>query len=404
MSEAAYTLFGIETPEQVRARIGKAREEKLLGEMQMMGYKNPAQRMAHMAGANLGSGILGLMGAPENPELTRAKQMQSIIGSIDSGDFATDPAKAYRAMSAKLASMNQYDLATKALSTALEIENTRSQIDARKPTAKDPKGGQSLQIQEPGSLEPVAGFFNPNDNKHYVYNNDGTVRQAHPKSKVFGKSTIQGTKKDFGMGQNAIEKRIQEMDDMHVKTVNTVQAVQDLKGYVASPDFVGGITGQGLQLINSLRQQVSQFISREPLMTSDGKYNPKVIGKLNAENADTLERAAINADVREAAIIDLAYIYAKQRDPDGRLSDADVNFARKTLDGSADRRSVIMSLEGVQKRAVRNYNNRARLYNKREKDSRYELIDLNKLAGESGSESDKNADAIADKLLKESGL
>ena len=132
---------------------------------------------------------------------------------------------------------------------------------------------------------------------------------------------------------------------------NNVREIGNLMDTVASKDFVGGLTGDAIQSLNSARQQVTQLFGGENYLTEDGKINPSAF----AEDS-TMRAKAIKGEVAESQTLELAFIIAKSLNPDGKISDADVRQAGQILGDSADPKSRYALLSKVQKRIVDRYN------------------------------------------------
>jgi hypothetical protein len=83
-NERASTLFGFETPEQVRQRIGKTEQAEAAG-MFSGGLNEQIFRAAMGGGQMMGRGIAEAAGY-EAPEVSQAKLRQSLISSVDLTD------------------------------------------------------------------------------------------------------------------------------------------------------------------------------------------------------------------------------------------------------------------------------------------------------------------------------
>ena len=79
MANGAFTLQGFESPEEVQARIGKAREGAFRpqGDINQMIYQTAAQGAAGMGGA-----LAGALGY-EDPQVKKARARQGFLAGVD---------------------------------------------------------------------------------------------------------------------------------------------------------------------------------------------------------------------------------------------------------------------------------------------------------------------------------
>jgi len=166
---------------------------------------------------------------------------------------------------------------------------------------------------------------------------------------------------DVGLTGGQEGKAILGIAEERIVAENFDDSLGQIQDFVRSENYVGGITGTGLQLINSAAQQFAQMTGTETLFTGTELNIEHIDEELSDENVGFLRRAAISGDVREAAKARLAYILAKQLDPNGRISNADVENAENILSGSADRQSTLLTLQNLRDTSEREFNTRARI-------------------------------------------
>lgn len=151
-------------------------------------------------------------------------------------------------------------------------------------------------------------------------------------------------------------KAILEDTDLRISVEQNITNIDDLKGLIARPEFVGGLTGDGLRVANSAIQQMRQLAGiASPI--KDGKFDESAAGKdLSPENLSKFRQAAITGDEQKSAVSELSFIIAKSLNPDGKISDADVRQAEVILGGGADVVSRKNALDKLSNRLIRNYN------------------------------------------------
>ena len=138
MATVAESLFGV-TPEGLMA----AREQRLQEQAMQFGRMSPieaARAGFYEAGARLGAGIGGLLGA-EDPELMRVRQRQQLLQGINPADPASLRAAAQQAMQ-----MGDAQAAQMLTSRALETEASLATIGQRR--AQETKTMMALQREE----------------------------------------------------------------------------------------------------------------------------------------------------------------------------------------------------------------------------------------------------------------
>ncbi len=127
-----------------------------------------------------------------------------------------------------------------------------------------------------------------------------------------------------------------------------------------SDDAIGGVTGQGISAINSFVQQVKAVtgaVDRAPIFNEGGKANREVVDVegLSRENASWLRKAAQETDRVSSAALELAFLHARYLNAGGKISDADVNYARSIVEGGGDRTSRKNKLMDLAFRAQKEY-------------------------------------------------
>lgn len=178
---------------------------------------------------------------------------------------------------------------------------------------------------------------------------------------------------------------------------NNVREIGNLMDTVASPDYVGGVTGDMIQVLNSARQQVSQVFGGEKYLKEGGKLNPEAFSEKG-----TFRAKAIAGELAESEKLELAFILAKSLNPDGKISDADVRQAGMILGDSADPKVRKALLAKVQKRIVDKYNSDGMVLKRRGAIKDFSPIKLKDLTGALPVEGD--SDSPSSRILKKSGL
>ena len=179
---------------------------------------------------------------------------------------------------------------------------------------------------------------------------------------------------------------------------NNVREIGNLMDTVSSPDYVGGVTGDMIQGLNSARQQVSQVFGGEDYLADDGSLNPEAF-----KEGSTFRAKAIQGELAESEKLELAFILAKSLNPDGKISDADVRQAGMILGESADPKVRKRLLEKVQRRIVDKYNSDGMVLKRRGAIPNFTPIKLKNLQGALPSKIE-DEDSPSSRILKRSGL
>ena len=124
----------------------------------------------------------------------------------------------------------------------------------------------------------------------------------------------------------------------------------------ASRDYTGGVSGTFIQLINSGQMQFDQILGRrDPLSDAKGNIDSKQLGNLSKDNIGWVRKAAIEGKRVDSAILELAFTHAKILNNSGKISDADIKYARDIIEGGADKATKIDSLNNLLERGYSNY-------------------------------------------------
>ena len=179
---------------------------------------------------------------------------------------------------------------------------------------------------------------------------------------------------------------------------NNVREMGQLVETMSSPDFLGGLTGDAVQGLNSARQQVTQLFGGEEYLTADGTVNPEAF----AENS-SFRKKAIQGSLAESQQLELAFILAKSLNPDGKISDADVRQAGMILGEGADPKVRSKLLKDAQRRIVAKYNTEQGVIARRLKKP-FTPFKLKELEGAIGGVGDRKSPSIAKDKLKSLGF
>jgi len=264
-----------------------------------------------------------------------------------------------------------------------------------------------VPVRIPGSDKLITAVKDERTNKFMVKKGDRWV-EAPEGTVEYNKPSPTGTSEELGLGQNKLDTIVIERSNEKVNYESTVLAVQGLSEFVNSEDYVGGVTGNFLGVINSAYQQYKQVTGAPEIITGD-RINEEHLNlqNLSKENLGWLREAAVKNDTLSAAQLELAFILARSLNPDGRISDKDVDAARRILSGSADKISTLQQLGQIQKRQEQRF-----LIGQREAariTKRADMFPLTTVQDIIGGEfnaggGDVDADTFAADLLKGEGL
>lgn len=178
-----------------------------------------------------------------------------------------------------------------------------------------------------------------------------------------------------------------------------IKGIEEIKKFVTSPDFVGGIAGDAVSMINSAAVQVSQLFGGGQIIR-DGKLDESQLAIKDKGIIARLKRAAITGDRREAAIIELAYIKARSMG-NIRITDKDYSYAERTFGRGANVESILKVLEDNQSRMISRFNTKRSILNKRLKKNLPQISREDILGAPLDPASPKG---MADKLLRDAGI
>ena len=131
-------------------------------------------------------------------------------------------------------------------------------------------------------------------------------------------TSLQGSQEDIGF----TKPEVRNFHELESKMPYVQRVADRVQEGLNSGEYVGGISGDTLQVFNSLRnqvQQVRQQFGEKDISLSVDKYRDALGGAANMSNQV------------QSALIDLAYLTAKAKDPSGRISDKDLKFELQTF-------------------------------------------------------------------------
>jgi hypothetical protein len=213
--------------------------------------------------------------------------------------------------------------------------------------------------------------------------------------------SVTGTPEDFNMTDSHKSKMKQKRMEAEQALYREVAGLDYISSIIGKDSFVGGTMGELISLANSAAAQFRQTIGADSIIGPDGKVD---ISQIDPESNEIsrLRKAAINKDSYEAALIELAYMKAKQVDPASKITDKDFAFARKMIGTGADKASLLAVIGSERERAIQNYNKDETLLSQREPYSPVYWNDDNYRAiyGKQTDEEEKSeVDAIADQIF-----
>lgn len=166
--------------------------------------------------------------------------------------------------------------------------------------------------------------------------------------------TPDGTVINFGdvASEGDIADAFLEVSEVRTNADRALDLISEMKNLVTQPEFVGGNTGQIISAGNSFIQQVGNTLGLPGVKDESGIVMSSAIEE-GSTAANSLREAAINGDRLAALQLDAAYVLAKQRDPQGRISDADVRNAKQIFGTGGDPKSRLRVLEDLAERTKR---------------------------------------------------
>ena len=174
----------------------------------------------------------------------------------------------------------------------------------------------------------------------------------------------QDTAEGFGLKDSTKSKIKQQRIEAEQDLYRHVSGLDYIGNLISSDEFVGGTMGDVISLANSAAAQVRQVTGADSII-KNGKVDTSQIDP-DSEELSRLRKAAINQDSYEAALIELAYIKAKQVDPAAKITDKDFAFARKMLGAGADKASLLNVIKNERERAIQNFNKDEAILGRRE--------------------------------------
>lgn len=170
--------------------------------------------------------------------------------------------------------------------------------------------------------------------------------------------TITGTPEDWGAGTNSqAHKLAVERAGVQADLTKGIKTFEYIESLIASPTFIGGNMKDIASGLNSAASQVKQAIGKdENLRNSDGSINTDLLDFNNDANLSRFRKMAITGDAYDSAVVEMAYIVAKQRDPGGKITDKDFEYAIDIIGSSSDKRSLLNTIARKKERMVSDYN------------------------------------------------
>lgn len=170
---------------------------------------------------------------------------------------------------------------------------------------------------------------------------EAQARLADARAGAVGQgTTANGIKKDSVFYQ----KELQKKQDTLSSTTGALALMADVRrAAVADP---GALTGAG-----PLATTIAGMAATTRAVLQGSGYNP--LKTAEGQDASTLISRSIKDQIIQAKTLDLAFMFAKARDPSGRLSNQDVNQAIQIVSGSGDPRARLAVLDSAANSMVR---------------------------------------------------
>lgn len=187
-----------------------------------------------------------------------------------------------------------------------------------------------------------------------------------------------------------------------------VSGIDYLSKIISSDDFIGGNTAQVASALNSAAAQFRQVTGQDSILDAEGNIDQSQIDP-NSKELSRLRKGAILSDSYDAALIEMAYIKAKQVDPSSKITDKDFAFARRMLQSGADKTSLLNILNRERKRSIEKYNEEENIIGSRYEGYKKALWSEDDYKKGLSEPTPKNEgamtdDELADKMLKDAGL
>jgi hypothetical protein len=149
--------------------------------------------------------------------------------------------------------------------------------------------------------------------------------------------------------------------DKYADTRKQLDVVNDLATIVYENKDAFTIAGGVADLFNTAKYQAESALTLSNLnkfQSSDPKGFERIDDLLDEKYAKQLDSISADRKVAKSIFYKLAYVTAKDLDPNGRLSDNDVRAAMNVIgDLSGNWRSTLANLQNVYKTREREYNN-----------------------------------------------
>lgn len=172
--------------------------------------------------------------------------------------------------------------------------------------------------------------------------------------------TPDGTEINFGdvAPDSRVAKAFEGVSERRTNADLAVDLISEMRDMVTRPEFVGGTAEDIIRAGNSLIQQAGNLFGLSGAV--EDKNGVQVIGEEfineNSQEAKALREAAITGDELSALQLQAAYVMAKQLDPGGRISDADVRNAKQIFGTGGDPKSRVRVLNNLEDRVKRQAN------------------------------------------------
>jgi len=163
-----------------------------------------------------------------------------------------------------------------------------------------------------------------------------------------------GSPSSFGLTKNQTGKTIQANAEAYKTGAKAILGLDELSRFVSSPDFAGGVAGDALGVANNFVAQAKNVFGLNIDVTDEKWYDQAI--DPSSKEISKWRRMAINDQRFAGALIELAYIKAKTLDKGGRVTDADLRYAKQILQAGADPLALKAMLLDNMVRIERNYN------------------------------------------------
>lgn len=134
-----------------------------------------------------------------------------------------------------------------------------------------------------------------------------------------------------------------------------VTGIDDYIKTVSHKDYVGGGAGEILGGLDSVLSQVQQLAGNDGYLKNNGDIDFDKLD-LSKDSVSFLEKSAGQGGLAESQMLQLASVVAISNNPSGRVSDKDLEIAKRILGKGANPKVAAKLLGELQKRLIRNYN------------------------------------------------